>query len=421
MNLMPKRSGLPPPAAARGPAGARAVALILLFAASLLWLSSGRAAPPASADTAGAGPRRRPDYSDFDHATAQHRKACDSCHKFPSANWKEARKGDAAFADISEYPEHASCLECHRTQFFARERPQPKICAVCHVGVTPRNTTRWPFPSLADAFDASPKGRTAASDFGVSFPHDKHEGLFSGLGGGAGGAALFVRASFAGRTRTPQDDPAKANASCANCHQTFRPQGDDEDEYVTKPPGALAEGDFWLKKGTFKTAPRDHSTCFTCHSADGGIEPMPADCAACHKLLPSAERLSLTSAHGDFDPKLAASMGVTDRATLRRWAGREAARFRHEWPPHDLACTDCHRTAQMSAAEPRARRVAVLSCGGAGSGCHIEPTPDGLLNTALAKKAADPKFVCASCHVLNGRLPTPPSHTSALPSPATKE
>ncbi|HEX8292143.1 MAG TPA: hypothetical protein VF570_10330, partial [Pyrinomonadaceae bacterium] len=272
---------------------------------------------------------------------------------------------------------------------------------------------------LGDAFDASPKGRTAASDFGISFPHDKHEGVISESETGADDAALFVRASFVKTAR--QDDPAKANAYCANCHQTSQPQGDSDEEFVTRPPKGLAEGDFWLKKGTFKTAPRDHSTCFTCHSADGGVEPMPANCAACHKLLPPSERLSLTSAHGDFDPRLAASMGVTDRASLRRWAGRGAARFRHEWPPHDLACTDCHKTAQMNAAEPRARRVAVLSCGGAGSGCHIEPTPDGLLNTAVAKKAADPKFVCASCHVLNGRLPTPASHTSALPSPAKKE
>lgn len=393
----------------------RTVPLFVFLAATLLWLAASRAAP-FKAFAGGEPQRPRVDYTNFDHATAQHRKSCDACHKFPSANWKEARGADAAFADVTEYPEHASCLECHRTQFFARERPQPKICAVCHVNATPRNTSRWPFPSLADAFDASPKGRTAASDFGVSFPHDKHEGLFSGLGGGADGAALFVRASF-----TRQDDAAKANASCANCHQTFRPQNDSDDEYVTKPPDGLAEGDFWLKKGTFKTAPRDHTTCFTCHSADGGVEPLPANCAACHKLLQPSDRLSLTSAHGDFDPRLAASMSVNDRATLRRWAGREAARFRHEWPPHDLACTDCHKTAQMNAAEPRARRVAVLSCGGAGSGCHIEPTPDGLLNAAVAKKAADPKFVCTSCHVLNGRLPTPASHTSALPSPAKKE
>lgn len=411
----------------------RAVTLLVFLAVTLLWLAAPRTAPFTA--VAGDEPQRRPqttrrraqipprprvDYTSFDHATAQHRKACDSCHKFPSANWKEARKGEAAFADITEYPEHSSCLECHRTQFFARERPQPKICAVCHVDATPRNTTRWPFPSLTEIFDATPKGRTAVSDFGVSFPHDKHEGVIGELETETNDNALFVRASFVKKASAWQDDPAKANSYCANCHQTFQPQGDTDDEFVTKPPRGLAEDAFWLKKGTFKTAPRDHSTCFTCHSADGGMEPMPDNCAACHKLLQPSERLSLTNAHDDFDPKLAAQMGVTDRVTLRRWAARRAARFRHEWPPHDLACTDCHKTTQINAAEPRARRVPVLSCGGGGTGCHIEPTNDGILNTAVAQKKENPAFVCTKCHILNGRLPLPESHAAAVTA-ATKK
>jgi len=409
----------------------RATALVFFLAAALLWLASSRT-PPATAGAvnppqrraqtsrgrATAPPSPRADYANFDHASAQHRKACDSCHKFPSPNWKEVRKGDSAFPDIAEYPEHASCLECHRAQFFARERPQPRICSVCHVNVTPRDTVRRPYPTLADAFDASPKGRTAVSDFGVSFPHDKHEGLFGELKNDSDSDALFVRASFARGAR--QDDAAKANAFCANCHQTFRPQGDSDEENATKPPKGLAEGAFWLKKGAFETAPRDHSTCFTCHSADGGIEPMPTNCAACHKLLQPSERLSLTAAHDDFDPKLAASMGVADRATLRRWAGRETARFRHEWPPHDLACASCHKVGQMNAAAPASRRVSVQSCGGGGTGCHIEPTPDGILNAEFAQRSSNPKFECVKCHVANGRLPVPASHAAALDA-ATKK
>lgn len=412
-----------------------AATLIVFATLALGWLGTprvagttvagGTASDPSAQQRAQPSRRRaqrpRIDYASFDHATAQHLKTCDSCHKFPSANWKEVRKPDAAFPDISEYPEHASCLECHRTQFFARERPQPKICAVCHVNVTPRNTVRWPYPTLGESYDASPKGRAAVSDFGVSFPHDKHEGLFSELQRDEDAGALFVRASFARGAPARQDDPAKANAACATCHQTFQPQNDSDEEYVTQPPKALAEGAFWLKKGAFKTAPRDHATCFTCHSADAGLPPAPSDCAACHKLLPTAERLGLASAHGDFDPKVAAAMGVTDRATLRRWSGRETARFRHEWPPHDLACTSCHAVAQMNAAEPSVRRVAVLSCGGGGTGCHTEPPPDGVLNTEIAQREANPKFECVKCHVANGRLPLPPSHASALPAPAPKK
>ena len=74
----------------------------------------------------------------------------------------------------------------------------------------------------------------------------------------------------------------------------------------------------------------------------------------------------------------------------------------------------------MSAAEPAARRMNVISCGGGGTGCHIEPTPDGILNTAIAKKAANPEFVCVKCHIANGRLPVPESHAAAV-NAATKK
>ncbi len=109
-------------------------------------------------------PARRPavpkiDYSQFSHVThvTTQKLACDSCHKFPTKNWKEVRKGDAAFPDVAEFPEHSSCLNCHRQQFFARERPAPAICSNCHVGVTPRDTTRFLFPSLGDVTDLEVK------------------------------------------------------------------------------------------------------------------------------------------------------------------------------------------------------------------------------------------------------------------------
>src|SRR5690349_24907747 len=85
--------------------------------------------------------RQRPtpsDYSSFSHSThvTKQKLACDSCHKVPTRNWKEIRKGDAAFPDVAEFPEHASCLNCHRQQFFARERPVPKIRSNYHVKAT---------------------------------------------------------------------------------------------------------------------------------------------------------------------------------------------------------------------------------------------------------------------------------------------
>src|SRR3984893_16720465 len=118
----------------------------------------------------------RIDYSSFSHRThvVNQKMACDSCHKFPTNNWKEVRKGDAAFPDIAEFPDHSSCLNCHRPQFFARERPAPAICSNCHVNVTPRDTTRFLFPSLGDVGDSAKPKRDVATEFAVNFPHDKH-------------------------------------------------------------------------------------------------------------------------------------------------------------------------------------------------------------------------------------------------------
>ena len=160
--------------------------------------------------------------SDFSHTThvGKQKLACNSCHKFPTKNWKEVRKGDDAFPDVTEFPEHASCLNCHRPQFFARERPGPKICSNCHVKATPLNTARHPFPSL---------GKTAASfvsEFRVAFPHDKH-----------------------------------SDADCADCHLNPKPHG----------------------KETSKTRPIAHAMCFTCHNQESELAPLPASCDTCHK------------------------------------------------------------------------------------------------------------------------------------------
>src|SRR6185295_17177019 len=118
-------------------------------------------------------PPKKPriDYARFSHRThvEQQKLLCDSCHKVPSKNWKEVRKADAAFPDVTDFPEHSSCLNCHRTQFFARERPAPVICSNCHVGVTPRDTTRFLFPSLGDVSDPKIKTRAFVSEFGVGF------------------------------------------------------------------------------------------------------------------------------------------------------------------------------------------------------------------------------------------------------------
>ena len=183
--------------------------------------------------TVGASPQRRTapaprvprvDYSSFSHLTEQHRAACSSCHVFPSKNWNEARKSDA-FPDVTEYPEHKACLSCHRQQFFARERPAPRICSNCHVKVAPNDTARYPFPSLGESFLSTAKGRSFVSDFKVAFPHDKH-----------------------------------TDTDCADCHKAKDP-----------------------KDKAFQVRLLTHATCFTCHNQESELAPLPPNCDSCHK------------------------------------------------------------------------------------------------------------------------------------------
>lgn len=308
-------------------------------------------------------------YSDFSHSThvTKQKLACSSCHKFPTKNWKDVRKGDAAFPDVTEFPEHASCLNCHRQQFFARERPVPRICANCHVKGTPNDTTRHVFPSLGEAFLSTAKG--FVSDFRVSFPHDKH-----------------------------------SDAECADCHQTYQPQDKSDDEFVTKPPKDIGDA-FWLKKGTFKSRPFTHAMCFTCHNQESELAPLPQNCDSCHKPRLPENRTA------DFDEKLAAKIGVADWWTLTAWRKRmSAGAFRHEAHP-DLKCAQCHNGPEM-------QKVQVKSCGGA-EGCHVTATLDdgGILNYEIDRRNKSAKFVCTKCHIEFGNKPVPKSHVDAIPKP----
>ena len=357
-------------------------------------------------------PKPKIDYKNFSHTThvVTQKLACNSCHKVPSKNWNVVRKGDAAFADVTDFPEHSACLECHRTQFFARERPAPAICSNCHIAVTPRDTARWLFPSLGDLTDPKLKRREAPSEFGVGFPHDKHIDAIGLNLPAERDRARFVNAAF------QQKKPAPPK-SCPVCHETYQPQGKSSDEYLVKPPKDIGDN-FWLKKGTFKTIPNSHTTCFTCHSADSGIPPEPKNCETCHKLLAPAQLKT------DFDPKLAAAMGA-DKFMIARWRGRiSSGAFRHEGGEHpDVSCLNCHNveSATFSTVDQQTMKVPVKSCGGA-DGCHITQTVDegGILNFEIDSKRKDAKFACTKCHVTFGKEAIPPSHPQAIPTPKPK-
>jgi hypothetical protein len=155
------------------------------------------------------GPRK---YSEFPHSAKAHQLVCTTCHKFPVAELEQSQKRVHAFPDITEYPKHESCLGCHRQQFF-RGTP-PVICSICHTNPGPRDSSRHPFPNPREIFDTSKKGKTASSDFAISFPHDKHIEIVSDSGARK---SPFRFASF-------KSGPA-GEESCKVCHTNLFPQG----------------------------------------------------------------------------------------------------------------------------------------------------------------------------------------------------
>lgn len=407
----------------------RAAALVIFLLFSWLafaWIGEGSIAasytpePPAQqrrsqtkrrrGTAAVVSPTSRINYSKFAHATKQHQQECNTCHKFPSKNWKDVRQGKEAFADITEYPEHSSCIKCHTQQFFARERPAPRICSVCHVSITPRYTVRYPFPNPPEIFNASKQAQAFVSDFRIQFPHETHLELVGdyrtpwrreeGL--------QFERATFGQEKQAEENDK-----SCAFCHQTYQPQGKSSDEFVVARPKGLAEDAFWLKKGTFKTTP-NHATCFTCHTPEGDIKPASNECAVCHKLQPTGQL-----AHVDFDPKFAAQIGITDGFILTKWRRRSSSgTFRHEGGLHpDQGCVTCHKVSAMNTVDVKTLKVPVNAC----DVCHIgETVDDGALNFEIEKRKADPAFRCTKCHLDFGKEPIPESHLKAMPKAKTK-
>lgn len=376
------------------------ILFIAAFALGVLYL---RSAPVAA--NLGAEPKPTPKtakFTQFPHSAKAHQLECGTCHTFPSDNWNKVRVGNDAFPDVTEYPKHASCVNCHKQQFF--KGTPPKICSICHTNPSPGDSSRHPYPNPREIFDKSKKGKTAESDFVVGFPHDKHIDIVSSTKSTFG---TFRNASFMTNNRRRAGEE-----SCSVCHQTMMPQGDSTDEFVTKPPAKLGDA-FWLKKGTFKTAPVGHTVCFTCHSADTGILPEPSNCATCHHLKPPQPT-------PDFDAKLAVAMGIDDKVMLDSWRIRHSAgAFRHEFFAHvELSCSTCHSVTTMNTADPLTIKVSISSC----AMCHATPTSGdgGALNHEVDSRKSDPKFQCAKCHVTFGKLDIPKSHLDAIAAAAGK-
>ena len=270
-----------------------------------------------------------PDYTKFSHSTPKHKSACNTCHKPPTKNWTKA----STFPDIADFPDHDACVNCHREQFFRGARPP--ICAACHSKTSPRDDARYAFRKPASQLQ-----------FTIEFPHDRHQDVI-------------------------------AFNPCTICHAqpavvSTPPAGGWLDAYVPPPP-------------TFKSAPTDHASCFSCHWKSQ--EPVARNCNGCHKLAAS--------------PYIAAAIPA-----------RISLKFMHEGggekKQHVAECTTCHinitKAATLRGLKPD---VPITAC----TECHNK---DGLrqdLNKELIALDKNRAFTCVYCHTSNvGKLDAPASH-----------
>ena len=245
----------------------RLCGLVLFVACAALTLFGLRGAPTSAATSAPEpqqrrAPARRPrprassarppavDYTKFSHATKGHYENCAACHLTLTKPQLTLAK-----PDISDYPDHPACVECHRAQFFRGpfRGAAPAICADCHTAATPRNSARFPFPK--------PQQQSQFSD---TFPHANH----------AKTTALKLFAPALGQAKVKQQD------TCFYCHKV------DKTEFKTV---AGAKDAFVPPPGTFMSTPTTHANCFQCHwrkdVENKDIEPLSNQCADCHNNL----------------------------------------------------------------------------------------------------------------------------------------
>ncbi|HYV11129.1 MAG TPA: cytochrome c3 family protein [Pyrinomonadaceae bacterium] len=304
--------------------------------------------------------------ADFSHTThvGKQKLACNSCHK-------------VLRGDVTDFPQHASCLSCHRQQFFARERPVPKICSNCHVKATPLDTSRPPFPSFGEK-----KAPGFVSEFRISFAHDKHED---------------VDCADCHETKEPEDKPRSlTHAKCFACHNQESelaplPANCDTCHKSAKTVFAHAvlqqsETDY----SQFKHDNRNHARlpCLLCHRRENN-SPQPAlpgkaahaPCTGCHAQQFSNPASAIcTICHTD-----AQSGKVKAFPPLRSFD----ARFDHA-KHSGAACATCHRRNRggVGLSIP-ARLNAHVTC----FSCH---TPGAQANGRNISS-------CSTCHQL-GRL-----------------
>lgn len=311
------------------------------------------------------------DYSKFSHATKQHQAACNTCHKIPTSNWRKAADspGTDPFPDVADYPEHDTCISCHRAQFF--KGAKPVICSICHSKVSPKDDARFAFRK-----PAGPR------QFRIEFPHDRHQDVIAKLFRSLPMQPRFIRASFTSSSFYA-DDKTKHYNNCEICHG---PRG-----AASVAPAAVQLDGFVPDDLTFRSVPVSHATCFSCHWKSE--QPVNDNCAGCHKFPNPPGILTV-----DYLPK------------------RKSMKFRHGRPEaHVAECTNCHiNITKATTSLDLKPDVPITSC--ATSSCHNNPAGHQEVSKELVTINNNKLFICSYCHTADvGRRDAPRSHYLSVP------
>jgi len=322
----------------------------------------------------------------------------------------------AAKLEVTDFPDHPSCVGCHRAEFFRGARPI--ICSNCHTVTGPRSAARFPFPKTAEP-----------PDFADLFPHKTHANPAIGM--------KVFRILFT-NIKT-QDD------ACVYCHtvdkrdfarpaaaQAGGPRQGSTAASASPSPQPAGAG-FTPKTGMFMTTLAGHAKCFQCHWQEGvkdrDHKPFANQCVGCHENNVAASRPAVASSSATpATPAAAAGQPRVIPAALARvasqraplWPQRISMKYVHEIPQHKkradgsaITCISCHRPVTTAATLRELRAVEAKSCGTAE--CHAAPPntsrfPSSIYNELRDSKTGNLKteFDCTYCHV-------PPISSNPLP------
>lgn len=317
--------------------------------------------------------------------------------------------------DIKDYPDHPSCVNCHRQQFFTGARPA--ICTVCHKAASPRDGSRFAFPKL---------NTDVTREFPGHFPHGLHQDLLARNVRPApqesAGEFRLLRASF-----NPSTAQTQTQENCATCHASYDKTKKGEEGFF---PGAGWPDNMLPGTGTFRKIPtgaEGHRTCFVCHASAGkswnSPQPVANNCAGCHsKAAPVA---ATTGSASQATAPAGTTTATRPQPALVKVSftnvllpPRKVFNFQHEGGgsggSHEEGCTTCHINITQEQTLQVKPDVPIASC----ALCHIaggrksslKKGTDTTITTEMDAWESGRK-ACLSCHTSAiGSRPPPCSH-----------